>query len=96
MPQFLNGGFDELRNDFDAVGIFGDETHGHGGRLPFAIGVVLQEGGQIGQDSAHPIRMGCRGEFQGVFHAIKCRLRLPMVATDDSMEKEQAQQVMWR
>ena len=73
MPQFLDGGFDEFRNNFDAVRVFCDETHGHGGRLPFAIGMVLQEGGEIGQDGAHPGRMGCPCEFKRVFHAIKVR-----------------------
>src|SRR5207249_11510416 len=44
MVQLLNGGLDELGDDFDAVGILGDETHRHRGRFPLAVSVVLQQG----------------------------------------------------
>ena len=64
MVQLLNGRLDEIGDDFDAVGILGDETHRHRGGFPLAISVVLQEGGKIRHNGRHPFRTGGHGRFE--------------------------------
>jgi hypothetical protein len=50
MLQLFHARFDQFGNDFDAVGIFGDEAHGHGRSFALAIGVVLEKSRKIGHD----------------------------------------------
>ena len=66
--EFFYARFNEFGDDRLSVWVSGHKAHGHGRSLPFAVGMVLKKGIEVGHHGIHPFWWGFGFEVEAEFH----------------------------